>query len=201
MSLCSRTAAKYSNAWSRLCLKFWDHSVLLPGTRSMSRLRPPEQSFDSESLSLRKTTPPPSSHSLTIYHNPQNRVSRGILESITEVRDSPLKVGRDTLRPPKFEMIVHERVPTMEELSEIVLVSDPLDVKKFIHPNAVRTLSSSETPTNVRSLHALITRRPELVRWPITINWETAHVAVGRGTLSPLLGKLKRMHQQDCQEV
>ncbi|KAK7029944.1 hypothetical protein R3P38DRAFT_2932547 [Favolaschia claudopus] len=117
----------------------------------------------------------------TFFHHPDIPLSVRTLKKITCLE----KPEENTLylpwrRPIKIKVVVKKRSPTVEEFTRILpmLYDHPGPVgaptiHAFVNP------MPGLHPTNISMLFDLASRNPELLRWPIFVNWELNLCSIG----------------------
>ncbi|KAK7035627.1 hypothetical protein R3P38DRAFT_602521 [Favolaschia claudopus] len=128
---------------------------------------------------------------LTFFHNPDNPLSVSALKALEEAKDFFPPFGKlekpeqnhftKFHGPLKLDITVKERPPTSEEFSRILrILTDRLGAKTlhtFTHPSVLATLR--EHPTNIPMLAQLVSRTPEILRWPVIIDWYGKKCSLG----------------------
>lgn len=80
--------------------------------------------------------------------------------------------------PVDCELTVHERLPTLDELKEISLImpGGPTEVNSFVKP---AHQYANLRATNARTLHELLVKHPDAMRWPVIVDWSKPRVVLG----------------------
>ncbi|KAJ7028100.1 hypothetical protein C8F04DRAFT_1266311 [Mycena alexandri] len=123
---------------------------------------------------------------LNVFHNPADPTSMRTTEAIQAAvhmypgpPKNPKFVTKFKVRGAlKLEVIVHERAPTAEEFRLILFLLPDPTYTSFIKPDALNDLRA--VPTSSKALVQLIERQPELMLWPIVVDWEHDQASLGR---------------------
>ncbi|KAJ7749623.1 hypothetical protein B0H16DRAFT_1724893 [Mycena metata] len=124
---------------------------------------------------------------LHVFHNPADPTSVDTTERIQAAvhmfprppTKAPKFQSKNAIRGPlKLDVIVHERAPTAEEFRLILFLHESATgFSSFVNPKAVDKLRAY--PTNAEALAKLVERQPDLLIWPVVVDWEHDQVSVG----------------------
>ncbi|KAJ7774162.1 hypothetical protein DFH07DRAFT_121061 [Mycena maculata] len=129
---------------------------------------------------------------LTVFHDPKNEVSCRVLRALDAARlqyPKPNKYTTVVGGPLKMELVVHERAPSAEEFRDILYMHESVSFGTFLGlEHRMR-----HTPTSARALVDLVAEHPELLQWPVVVDWEHAQSSLGStGHIQLLKSVLRR---------
>jgi len=136
---------------------------------------------------------------LTIYHNPNDSSSVKSLALLEEARTAPFpkthKGKKKELVPPplSFAIEIHERSPTAEEFSDLIHMTDAPSFTFFLKQGMSQSFKCH--PTNAQSLYDIVQIDPEVMHWPILVDYKSQHVALDRAGLKTMLKRI--VHERD----
>ncbi|KDQ50782.1 hypothetical protein JAAARDRAFT_74002 [Jaapia argillacea MUCL 33604] len=117
---------------------------------------------------------------ITFFHDPNVRKSMKLLKSIEEARTEPYPrptKSRPTKSPPlTFDIQVEERIPTADEFSDLIHFASTPSYTIFLQDKALASYKTH--PTTAKTLHEIVERDPDLLRWPLVVNWETEQLSI-----------------------
>ncbi|KAJ7186412.1 hypothetical protein C8R46DRAFT_1206422 [Mycena filopes] len=121
---------------------------------------------------------------LTVFHNPADKTSTEAKESILEATENYPRLSakyskKKTPQPLKLEVVVHERAPTADEFRLICVLLPEPSFTMFVPPQLRPELRNS--PTSAKALAELVTTQPELLWWPVVVDWAHDEVSIGGG--------------------
>jgi arsenate reductase-like glutaredoxin family protein len=120
-----------------------------------------------------------------ISHKSDVLTSQRTLEILEGARRDPYPKNKKIKNPPlSFDLDIRERVPTPEELTELLYMAESPSYLKFLREP---TRSFKEHPTSAQSLHDLLQEDANLMRWPILVNYGTKQITFDRAGVTRIL--------------
>ncbi|KAJ6542917.1 hypothetical protein B0H19DRAFT_1311024 [Mycena capillaripes] len=132
----------------------------------------------------------------TVFHNPDDSSSRHVLRVLQAAILEYPKPPRNPDAPRAFyqyrgplnlTLNVLERLPTVDEFHLLLPLRPLPSFMSFLNTTALR-----ETPMNAQALVDILTHRPEVLDWPVVVDWEHGESALGKKGYLQLLKAVSR---------
>ncbi|KAF8200216.1 thioredoxin-like protein [Pholiota molesta] len=118
---------------------------------------------------------------ISIFHHPSSPPSTKALSLLKSSLSNPYPPDSDKKKPLEFNLDVVESPPTSDQLNTILSYLSP----KAINPSMVflsvrpSAPSGSEVPSTVDAIAELAQRNPNVLKWPIVVDWYDGKASVG----------------------
>ncbi|KAJ4490477.1 thioredoxin-like protein [Lentinula aciculospora] len=119
---------------------------------------------------------------VTIFHHPSSPPSQKALNILRSAVSGPYPPTKVTSAPLDFKLEVVEAPPTADQLKAIMSFVSPeqnasaASVFLSAHPS---TPSGSEVPQSVSAIHDIGIKNPNVLKWPIVVDWKAGRVSIG----------------------
>lgn len=123
---------------------------------------------------------------ISIFHNPSSPPSNRALAILQSALSSPYPPGKSSAPPLRFNLEVIENTPPTADQVKTILSylpsvgdsSDPHHIARLLssHPS---TPALPDRPHNAEALVRLASRNPNVIQWPIVVDWDGGRASVG----------------------
>ncbi|KAI0072401.1 hypothetical protein K474DRAFT_1667893 [Panus rudis PR-1116 ss-1] len=120
---------------------------------------------------------------LSIFHNPSSPPSQTALRLLNAALSGPYPPSSGSNKPLKFNLeVIENKPPTPDQLRTILSYIKPTsptsssaipDVFVSSHPAA------DVAPKTLQDVSSLASRNPNVLKWPIVVDWDDGRAAVG----------------------